>query len=171
MRRALAYAKAVAERRRSGERIGLLVVSLHGWDDGKWFEGSPEVCRVMLPADTAVEDADWSLCLALDVLLCGPAPDGVFNAAALACLQHGAVSCWGEFADGVHRLAATRRGSLLAVDGPFPIRKLGAVLNAFRPAAIALGIGGYGSKIFDTVHAALFGDLLVELRAAVGEGE
>lgn len=170
MKRAMAYGKAVAERRRSGERIGLLVVSLHGWDDGKWFESSPEVCRVMLPADLAVDDADWSICLALDVLLCGTAPDDLFREAALACMRHGAVSCWGEFADGIHRLASTPMGAVVSVDGPFPIRKLGSVLNAFRPVAIALGLGGYGSKMFDAVHAAMFGDLVVELQAALSEG-
>ncbi len=169
MRRALAYAKAVADRRRAGERIGLLVVSVHGWDAGKWFEGSPEVCRVLLPADTAVESADWSVCLALDVLVCGDADDAVFCAVVRAILAAGAVSCWGEFSDGVHRVAVLGTGKVVAVEGPVPVHKLGAALRLFRPAALALRIGGYGSRAFDAVRAAMFGPLLAELNASLCE--
>ena len=169
MKRALAYAKAVAGRRRNGERVGLLVVSLHGWKDGLWFDGRPEVCRVMLPDDLAVADAEWSVCLALDVLVCGSASDEVFNEAVRAVVAAGAVSVWGEFADGVHRLSLIGDGKVVAEDGPVPVAKLGALLRAWRPAAMALCLGGYGSRVFDPAREALFGPLLAELRAALAE--
>lgn len=160
----MGYAKAVAERRRAGERVGLLVVAVHDWAAGSWFDGRPEVCRVVLPDDLAVEAADWSVCLALDVVVCGSADAAVFNAVVRAALAAGAVSCWGEFGDGLHRLAAVGRRGVVAVDGPFPPAKLGAVLQAYRPAALALGIGGYGSRVFEATRAAMFGPLLAELR-------
>ena len=169
MKRALAYAKAVAERRRNGERVGLLVVSLHGWKDGLWFDGRPDVCRVMLPNDLAVADADWSVCLALDVLVCGSASDEVFNDAVRAIVASGAVSVWGEYADGVHRLSLIGRGKVVAEDGPWPVQKLGAVLKAWRFAAMALRFGGYGSRVFDTAREALVGPFLAELQAGLCE--
>lgn len=164
MRRAMAYAKALAERRRAGERVGLLVVAVHDWSAGLWFDAQPAVGRVVLPDDLAVEAADWSVCLALDVVVCGSADAAVFNAVVRAALAAGAVSCWGEFGDGLHRLAAVGRRGVVAVDGPFPPAKLGAVLQAYRPAALALGIGGYGSRVFEATRAAMFGPLLAELR-------
>lgn len=167
----MAYAKAVAERRRNGERVGLLVVAVHDWNAGKWFEASPEVCRVMLPADLAVDEADWSVCLALDVVLTGAANDEVFFSAVRSAIAAGAVSCWGEFADGVHRLAVIGRQTVVAVEGPFPINKLGAALRAFRSDALALRIGGYGSRVFDAVRTATFGPLLAELSTALSGAE
>ena len=85
-------------------------------------------------------------------------------------MQHGAVSVWGEFSDGIWRIEASGKDRIVCVDGPFPIKKLGAVLNAFRPTAIALGIGGYGSSLFDPVHAAMFGELIVDLKTSLAEG-
>lgn len=170
MRRALAYAKAVADRRRAGERVGLLVVSVHGWKDGLWFDGRPDVCRVMLPADLTVTEADWSVCLALDVLVCGSASDEVFNDAVRAIVAAGAVSVWGEFADGVHRLALIGLGKVVSVDEGFPVTKMGAVLRDFRTMALALRVGAYGSKVFDAARTAMFGPLLAELDAALCEG-
>lgn len=167
----MAYAKAVAERRRNGERVGLLVVSVHDWNAGKWFESSPEVCRVMLPTDLEVDAADWSVCLALDVVLCGAANDEVFYSAVRSAISAGAVSCWGEFADGVHRLALIGRQKVVAVEGPYPVNKLGAVLRAFRNEALALRIGGYGSRAFDAVRAAMFGPVLADLNAALRGAE
>lgn len=169
MRRSLAFAKKLAEHRRSGGRVGLLVISLHDWKAGQWFENSPEVFRVVLPDDLPVDAADWSVCLALDVLLCGSADDVAFSAAVRFVLAAGAVSVWGDYADGVHRLEALSTGSVVAVDGPYPVAKLGAVLRSFRSAALALRLGGYGSRVFDSVRDAMFGALLAELRGALAE--
>ena len=169
MRRALAFAKRLADHRRAGGRVGLLVVSLHDWQAGLWFEGAPEVFRVVLPDDLSVDTADWSVCLALDVLICGSADDAVFNAVVRGALEAGAVSAWGDFNNGVHRLEVLSTGSVIAVDGPFPLAELGAALQLFRPAALALRIGGYGSRVFDAVRSAMFGALLAELQGALVE--
>ena len=151
--RPMAYAKDFAARRRNGERCGLLVISVHGWESGKWFEGRPEVSRLLLPADVPVAEADWSVCLALDVLLCGPAPDEVFNAALLAAKDGGAASLWAEYEDGFHRLDGRRL--LHSAEGPYTVGELGAALRAFRPVAIGLRIGMYGSRVFDAARAAM----------------
>lgn len=66
--RSLAYAKQVEARIAAGDRIGLLIVSLHCWRSGDWFEGRDDVCRVVLPADLEVDRADWSIALARDVV-------------------------------------------------------------------------------------------------------
>ena len=151
--RPMAYAKAFAERRRNGERTGLLVISVHGWDSGKWFEGRPEVARLLLPSDVPVAEADWSVCLALDVLLCGTAPDEVFEAALRAAHQAGAASLWAEYDDGFHRLEGRRL--FHSADGPYTVGELGAALRAFRPLAIGLRLGMYGSRVFDAARAAM----------------
>lgn len=167
MKRALAHAKAVAERRRAGERVGLLVVSLHDWQGGLWFDGRPEVCRVVLPADLAVDDADWSVCLALDVVVCGSAPDAVFADAVRSVIRSGAVSCWGDFADGFSLLSLTPAGAVVAMDDPVPVSKLGAALRSYRSAALALRLGGYGSRVFDAARTAMFGPLLADLKSSL----
>jgi hypothetical protein len=74
--RPLAYAKQVSARIASGERVGLLVVSLHCWSSGDWFMHRDDVARVVLPSDLPVERADWSIALARDVVVCGPVPEG-----------------------------------------------------------------------------------------------
>jgi len=164
MRRPLAHGKALAERRRAGERVGLLVVSLHDWKAGTWFVGRQEVSRVVLPADLAVCDADWSVCLALDVVVCGSATDAVFYDAVRAVVAAGAVSCWGDFDSGICRLDVLPAGSAVAVSDPLPAAKLGAALRHYRTTALALRLGGYKSRAFDAVRAALFGGLLGELQ-------
>ena len=56
MRRPLAYAKDLAARRRNNERVGLVVVAVHDWEAGKWFEGRPEVARLVVPDDLLLAD-------------------------------------------------------------------------------------------------------------------
>lgn len=166
MKRALAYAKAVADRRRAGERVGLLVVALHDWQAGTWFD-RPEVCRVVLPDDVAVDAADWSICLALDVVVCGSAPDAVFFDAVRAVIAAGAVSVWGDFADGICPLGCTPAGSVVAMQPGVPAGKLGAAVRDWRASALALRVGGYGSRVFDAARDAMFGPLLSDMRGAL----
>lgn len=158
MRRSLAYAKTVAERRQAGERVGLLVVSLHDWKAGTWFESRPEVCRVMLPADLSVGEADWSACLALDCLVCGAANDDVFYAACEALSRHGAASVWGEFDDGFWLL---ERGVKMwhAVDGPYALSKLGAAMRLHREVSMMLRRGFYASRVFDQARQAVLSSM------------
>lgn len=153
-RRLLAYGKDVADKRRQGQRIGLLVVVLHDWDAGLWFDGRPEVARVVLPADLAVADADWSLVMALDVLVCGSAKDDVFYTACAALQQAGAASIWGDFNDGVHLLEPVGK-AWVAVDGPLPVQKLGAKLRQHREVMMMMRLGFYASRIFDDARRAL----------------
>lgn len=160
-RRLLAYGKDVAERRRSGQRIGLLVVVLHDWDAGLWFDGKPEVARVVLPADLAVADADWSLVMALDVLVCGSAKDDVFYAACDALEQAGAASIWGYVNNGFWLLKRAYKQWLPMprIDSykeqPVPINELSAYLKKFREISIMLRHDFYASRIFDDARRAL----------------
>ena len=64
-----AYAKQVEGRIAAGDRIGLLIVSLHCWRSGDWSEGRDEVARVVPPVDLEVDRADWSIALARDVVV------------------------------------------------------------------------------------------------------
>jgi len=159
MRRRLAHAKAVADKRAAGERIGLLVVSVHCWKSGTWFDGRPEVCRVVLPEDLPVEQADWSLALALDVLVCGRAVDGTFFAALDALANAGAASVWAEFDDGIWLMERAAR-LWVAVDGPFFVAKLGAVLREHRSVMMLLRRGFYGSRIFNDARRAILSQTL-----------
>ena len=162
MRKALAYGKDLAARRRNNERVGLLVVALHDWDAGKWFEGRPEVARVLLPDDVLVADADWSVCLALDVLVCGEVPDALFYAACAALEKAGAASVWGDFSTGVCLIERVGQ-RFVAVDGPYPVEKLGAALRQHRSAAILLRLGMYASRVYDGARQAMLAPFLAAL--------
>jgi len=153
-RRLLAYGKDVAEKRRQGQRIGLLVVVLHDWNAGMWFDGRPEVARVVLQSDIAAADADWSLVVALDVLVCGSAKDDVFYTACDALEKAGAASIWGDFNDGVHLLERAGK-TWISTDGPLPVQKLGAKLRQHREVMIMMRLGFYASRIFDDARRAL----------------
>lgn len=154
MRRLPAYAKELVERRQNGERVGLAVVSLHDWKAGLWFDGRPEVVRVVVPADLPVATVDWSWALALDVVVCGAASDTDFYAACDALQAAGAASLWGEFADGVWLL---ERGFRLwsAVDGPVALKTLPSSLRLHRTVMMMLRRGFYGSRVFDAARSAL----------------
>jgi hypothetical protein len=152
MRKALAYSRALTERRARRERVGLVVVSLHDWEAGKWFEGRPEVARLVLPADVLVDAADWSVCLACDVLICGDAPDALFYQVCDA-LEKFAASLWGEFETGIYRVERCGK-SWFSDDGPFEVARLGAALREFRVRAMCFRIGMYGSRMFDSAREA-----------------
>lgn len=166
-RKHLAFSRDVIARRKDGVRIGLLVVSLHDWKGGSWLDGRPEVCRVVLPADLAVLNADWSVCLALDVLICGSAPDDVFYDSVRSVIRAGAVSCWGEFSEGVALLSELPSGAVVAVNDPVPANRLGAALRSYRTGALALGVGGYRSRVFDPAWTAMFSPLIAEIQSAM----
>jgi hypothetical protein len=153
MRKSLAYSRALTERRSRRERIGLVVVSLHDWEAGKWFEGRAEVARLVLPADVPVDAADWSVCLACDVLLCGSAPDAVFYGACDALEKFGAASLWGDFENGIYRIERCGK-SWISDDGPFAVAKLGGAMREFRVRAMCFRIGMYGSRMFDSAREA-----------------
>lgn len=158
MAKPLAYSKALIERRTAGERVGLLVVSVHGWESGKWFDSRPEVCRVVLPADLAVEAADWSPALALDCIVTGPADDDLFYQVCAALQRAGAASVWGDFSDGIWLLEP---GIKLwhAVDGPYSLKQLGGALRLHREVMMMLRRGFYGSRVFDAARQAVLASM------------
>lgn len=154
MLKALAYGKALVERRKAGQRVGLLVISLYDWEAGKWFECRPEVARLVLPQDAGVDAVDWSACLALDCVVCGAAVDGTFYEACSALKRAGAASVWGEFDDGIY-LLETAGKRWCCTEGPFSVNLLGAALRRHREASMMLRLGFYGSRVFDTARMAL----------------
>lgn len=154
MRKLLAYAKDLAARRQSGERVGLLVVAVHDWEAGKWFETRTEVCRVLLPEDVAVGEADWSVALALDCVVCGRADDALFYSVCDALRRNGAASIWGDFADGIWLLEPVGK-RWLAVEGPYDLGRLGAALRSHRQVMMMLRKGFYGSRVFDAARQAI----------------
>lgn len=151
--RLLAYARNVAARRRNNERVGLLVVSLHDWSAGLWFADRAEVSRVVMPDDVLVAEADWSVALALDVVVCGSAPDAVFFEACEALTKAGAASVWWECSAGLQRLQLI--DGEWCGDVPLPPAKLGAALRRHREASILLRDGFYASRIYAAAREAL----------------
>ena len=151
--RPLAYARGLLARRRNNERVGLVVVSVHDWEAGKWFAGRPEVARLVVPDDLPLAEADWSVALALDVLVCGECPEPAFYAVCDALALAGAASVWGEFADGVWLLERAGR-AWVAVEGPYAVVKFGAALRLNRLAMLVMRRGMYGSRVFDAARQA-----------------
>lgn len=149
-----AYGKELVARRNAGDRVGLLVVALHDWDAGLWFDGRPEVGRVLLPEDTSVDSVDWSVAMALDVLVCGSADDVVFYAACDALAHAGAASVWGDFNDGIHLLERASR-LWFSADGPYDVRRLSSSLRWHREIMMMLRRGFYGSRVYDAARTAI----------------
>lgn len=167
--RPLAYAKDLAARVANGERVGLLVVSLHCWRSGDWFEGRPEVARLVLTDDVPVERADWSVALAKDVVVCGTAPDAVADAVFEALARSGAASVWLEVKGGIQRVER-HYGAWCGMCEPLSPKKLGAALRAYRHDAILFREGFYGSRIYAAAREGLI-DAMAGLRAALSVHE
>lgn len=167
--RSLAYAKQVEARIAAGERIGLLIVSLHCWRSGDWFEGRDDVCRVVLPADLDVDRADWSIALARDVVVCGPVADGLADAALDALARSGAASLWLDTSAGIQRVEK-HGGAWCGMCAPLPAKKLGAALRAHRHDAILFREGFYASRIYAAAREALI-DSMAGLRELLSAHE
>ena len=160
----LAYSKPLAEKRAAGERVGLLVISLHDWDAGRWFECRPEVFRLVLPSDLPADTANFSICLACDVLLCGRAPSEQFYSVCNAVEAAGAASIWGEFDDGFWLLERAHK-VWLAMEGPYVPEKLGAALRLHRNCMLMLRRGFYASRVFDDARQALLRSMCEKVAA------
>lgn len=163
MRRPLAYAKDLAARRRNNERVALVVVSVHDWAAGKWFDGQPAVARLVVPDDLPLADADFSVALALDVLVCGMCQEPDFYAVCDALAEAGAASIWGEFDDGIWLVERVAR-TWVAVDGPYAVPKMSAVLRFNRLAMLIMRRGLYGSKFFDAARQEALAPFLEALK-------
>jgi hypothetical protein len=167
--RPLAYAKQVSARIASGERVGLLVVSLHCWSSGDWFMHRDDVARVVLPSDLPVERADWSIALARDVVVCGPVPDDFVDTVFEALERSGAASLW-LWCDAGFQRVEKHYGAWCGMCAPLPEKKLGAALRAYRRDAILFRSGFYGSRVYLAAREALI-DAMPGLRAALAEYE
>lgn len=141
-----AYARDVMTRRADGERIGLLVVSVHDWRAGKWFAHRPEVARVVVAPNQAPDAVRFDCAHALDVVICGN--DAEFFAIADAVQASAPASIWGEFGDGFYRLELARSG-WVSVDGPFSLTALPRAVRDYRLLALAVVEGGYASPVFE----------------------
>lgn len=172
-----AYGIPLMDRRRSGERIGLLVVGVHDWKVGQDLEARPNVARVVVPADALPHEFDWSCAVALDCLVCGECNESVFYAAALMLFAAGAASVWGQYDDGVWRLerCSTQmyRHGLFAAEGPFNESEFPRALKTHREYALMVRAGVYGTRLFDAARVAMFdhvfGPLSVKAQAWVAE--
>jgi len=162
MSKSPAYARDVVARRHSGERIGLLVVAVHDWQAGKWFEGRPEVARVVVPDDLPLHTARFDCAHALDVLICGAGSAKDFDIVADALTKAEPASVWAEYEDGIWRLEKVGRIGWSAIEGPFPVQWLARAIQSHRTWGLLRGEGIYGRPVFAAArlaaHAALFGD-------------
>ena len=158
-----AYGIPLMDSRKAGERIGLLVVSVHDWEEGQDLEIRPNVARVVVPADTLPHQLDWSCAVALDCLVCGGCAESAFYSTALMLMEAHAASVWGVFADGIHRIEKTDarayKHGLICTDDPVPAARFPLVLKAFRLHALMLRDGVYGTTAYDAARAAAFDEV------------
>ena len=158
-----AFAKPLIARRRLGERIGLLVVSVHDWDAGKDVAARSGTARIVVDEVDLPHELDWKCAVALDCLIVGDCDTSVFYATATMLYAAGAASIWAVFPDGVWRLerwvAASFPCGFSAVDGPVPPEQLGRALSVHRDWCLMTRRGVYGTKLFDAPRAALFHQL------------
>lgn len=156
----LAWGKALMARRKLGERIGLLVVSVHDWDAGSDICARANTARVVVPDDKLPHELDWSPVVALDCLIVGDCADSVFWATVTMLFAAGAASIWGVFAGEVWRLE--RWASKLcpqgffAADGPVPESRLGLALQINRDWSLMTRAGVYGTAMFDAARTAAY---------------
>jgi len=155
-----AFARDVIARRQAGERIGLLVVSVHSWRAGKWFEARPEVARVVVPPDQPASLLRFDCALHLDVVLCGDCSDDVLYAAADSLLLYRPGSIWAEFDDGFYLLERTGSRWLIDSSNPVPLSGLAAAVRAYRMYALAQQIGPYSATAFDPARQAFIAGIL-----------
>jgi len=160
-RRSPAYARELSARRQNGERIGLLIVSVHDWQAGRWFDGRPEVARIVIPEDQPLNAVRFDCAHALDVLLCGAGTTPDFNTVADELAKAEPASVWAEYVDGIWRMEPSSSG-WLAVDGPFPVQWLARAIQTNRSWCLMQGKGIYGRPVFAAARLAayteLFGD-------------
>lgn len=156
----LAFGKQLIGRRKMGERIGLLVVSLHDWKGGGDLLARPGVAQVVLDVDQLPHECDWSCAVALDCLIVGDVDEAVFYAAATMLFAAGAASIFGQFPDGIWRLERWHSKccpvGFYAVDGPIAPTAFGRALAVHRDWCLMTRAGVYGTKIYDAARAAVF---------------
>lgn len=154
--RSAPYSRELMERRRSGERIGLVVAALD-WKAGLDLADKPNVARVVAPEGFDVRQASWSALASLDVVLVGGLDEARFYAAAAAIWRAGVASLWGDFEDGFYRMSpGGLSGRWIAEDGPVSAVKLGGALRRFRDVSLLCASGVYGVPAFAAARRAMF---------------
>jgi len=88
-----AFGREALALREAGQRIGLLVVSVHDWQAGADLAKKPNVARVVVPPDLPPEGCDLSLVCGLDVLVCG-AEGAAHDMAIRGACAYRAASVW-----------------------------------------------------------------------------
>lgn len=152
-----AYCKDLFAHRKAGKPVEAIVVSIHDWHFGRWFEREPNVFRLVIPEDVPVTTVDWSPVTACDVILCGGS-DEDFYAAAQLLRASMAASVWGFFGEGFALLEDWPHGSRsIATAGPFPERELMREIRAWRDVALIQGRGVYGMPLFREARVQLYG--------------
>ena len=167
-----AWAKPVMEKRAAGARIGLLLVSVDGWDGGWYLKEREHVERVCTLPDFDIATGDWSVVAGLDVLVCGDAEQDRFDLAVLACLRASAASVWVECAAGMVRVEFWRWSApyFVAAADPVPTGRFGTALAAFRETALLLGDGFYADPAFQPARTALLDRLMGNVPPAATTG-
>ena len=156
-RRSPAYAREVSSRRQQGERIGLLVVAVHDWQAGKWFENRPEVARVVIPDDQPLHSVRFDCAHALDVLLCGSGSSTDFDVVADALAKAEPASVWAEYDDGIWRIERISPNyGWVSLDGPYPVQWMGRAVQNHRAWCLMRGEGIYGRPVFAAARLAAF---------------
>lgn len=166
----LAYGKQLVGQRKRGERIGLLVVSLHDWNAGLEMASRAGAAQVVLDVDCLPHECDWSPAVALDCLIVGAdVDDSIFYAAATMLYGVGAASIWAMFPDGIWRLERWHSKScpsgFYAEAGPVAPGAFGRALAVHRDCSLLIRAGVYGTKLFDAARAAVFDQAFGQLSA------
>jgi hypothetical protein len=164
-------------RRKAGERIGLLIVSVHDEAAGRELALRSGTAHIQVRVDMLPHELDWSCAVALDCVILGTCSQALFYATATMLYAAGAASIWGEFDDGIWRLERWHSAScptgFYADDGPVPLSRLGEALAFHRSWALMRRAGVYGTELFDAARDAefskIFGPLAEKAQAWLGQ--
>lgn len=147
-----AFGREVLALREAGQRIGLLVVSVHDWRAGADLAKRENVARVVVPPDLPPEGCDLSLVCGLDVLVCG-VEGAAHDMAIRGACAYRAASVWIDTRAGMQRvevLAAGRRpivGLELVPPGRFA-----AELAVRRELMLLCGDWPYDQPVFQPLR-------------------
>ena len=160
-------------RRKAGERIGLLIVSVHDDAAGHDLAQRSGTARVQVRVDMLPHELDWSCAVALDCLVLGECAEPVFWATVTMLYAAGAASIWGEFDSGIWRLEryvskATPQG-FYCTGEPVNSGALGQALKINREVSLMTRHGVYGTAPYAAARLAVFRNIFGD-KAEVVQG-
>ena len=160
-------------RRKAGERIGLLIVSVHDDAAGHDLAQRSGTARVQVRVDMLPHELDWSCAVALDCLVLGECAEPVFWATVTMLYAAGAASIWGEFDSGIWRLEryvskATPQG-FYCTGEPVQAGALGQALKINREVSLMTRDGVYGTAPYAAARLAVFRNIFGD-KAEVVQG-